>query len=96
MTLVDRIAEAQSIEEVFGLVNDFIGDLRHLGAIDQIPQAMRPARISTDDDLSYWLMIVWDEIKRRDAAKEDTPAVIFSIHAVLVAALRRLRSGWYH
>ena len=46
MTLVDRIAGAQSIEEVFGLVNDFIGELRHMGAIDLIPPAIRPGRIT--------------------------------------------------
>ena len=94
MTLVDRIADAQSIEEAFELVNEFIRKLRHVGAIDLIPPAMRPGRINTADDLSYWLMIVWDEIRRRNAVKEDTPAVIFSIHDVLVAALLRLCSGW--
>jgi hypothetical protein len=96
MTFAERIADAQSIGEVFELVNEFLNVLHHTGAIDQIPPAMRPGHISADDDLAYWLTIMWDEIESRDAANEDTPDIIYGIHAVLETAQQRMRSGWHH
>jgi hypothetical protein len=40
---------------------------------------------------------VFDLMKRRrDAAKEEIPDVMFALHAVLETALQRLRGDWYH
>jgi len=96
MTFVDRIADARDIGDVFDLVNEFVYALHHSGAMDKIPAPMRPGRISTADDLSYWLKLVSDEIKRREAMQEETPDIVFGLHAVLETALQKLRSGWYH
>ena len=96
MTLVDRIADARDLSEVFELVNEFIGALQAKRDIDQIPATLRPARISTADDLAYWLNIVSDEIRRRDAAEEGIPEVMFALHAVLETAVQKLRGDWYH
>ena len=57
MTFVDRIADARDIAEIFDLVNEFIGALQSKPDIEQISLALRPARISTADDLAYWLLI---------------------------------------
>jgi hypothetical protein len=94
MTFVDRIADAQDFAEVFELVNEFIEDLYHSGEGDRIPLTIR--RVNTADDLSYWFSLVSDEIKRQDAAEEETPDIMFGLHAVLETALQRLRAGWYH
>ena len=64
--------------------------------MDKIPAPMRPGRISTADDLSYWVKLVSDEIKRREAMQEETPDIVFGLHALLETALQKLRSGWYH
>jgi hypothetical protein len=94
MTFVDQIADAQDLAEVFELVNEFLEALYHSGEAGRIPLTMR--RISTADDLSYWFSLVSEEIKRQEAAEEDTPDVLFGLHAVLETALQRLRAGWYH
>jgi hypothetical protein len=94
MTFVDQIADAQDLAEVFELVNEFIEALYHSGEADRFSLTMR--RINTADDLSYWFSLVSEEIKRREAAEEDTPDIIFGVHAVLETALQRLRAGWYH
>ena len=96
MTFVDRIADARDIGEVFDLVNEFLYALHHSGELGHIPEAVRPGPISTADDLSYWLNLVSDEIKRREAMQEETPDIVFGLHAVLETALQKLRSGWYH
>jgi len=96
MTFVDRIADAREIGDVFDLVNEFVYALHRSGAVDQVPAPMRPGQISSADDLSYWLNLVSDEIKRREATQEETPDMIFGLHAVLDTALQKLRSGWYH
>jgi hypothetical protein len=96
MTFVDRIADARDISDVFDLVNEFLHALHHSGAMDQIPAPMRPGRIGSADDLSYSLKLVSDEIKRREATQQETPDMIFGLHAVLDTALQKLRSGWYH
>jgi hypothetical protein len=75
--------------------DEFIGALRSKPDIQQIPFAIRPARISTADDLAYWLDLLADEIKRR-AALEEIPDAMFALHAVLETALQRLRGDWYH
>jgi hypothetical protein len=96
MTFVDRIADARDITELFELVNGYISAMQGTGAIQQIPSEVRPGRINTADDLSYWLRLVSEEITRRDAAEEKTPDIAFALRAVLDTALHRLRSGWYH
>jgi hypothetical protein len=96
MTFVDRIAEARDIGDVFDLVNEFVYALHHSGAMDKIPASMRTGRISSADDLSYWLKLVSDEIKRREVTQEETPDILFGLHAVLDTGLHKLRSGWYH
>jgi hypothetical protein len=96
MTFVDRIADARDIAEMFDLVNEFVDALQHAGEIQQIPTEVRPGRISTADELSYWLGLITEEIKRRDAADQETPDVMFGLQAVLATALQRLRSDWYH
>jgi hypothetical protein len=96
LSFVDRIADARDIAEVFDLVNEFIGALQSKPDFEQIPVALRPARISTADDLTYWLTLLSDEIKRRDALDEESPDVIFALHAVLETALQKLRGNWYH
>ena len=94
MTFVDRIADARDIAEIFDLVNEFVDALQHAGEIQQIPIEVRPGRISTADDLSYWPRLISEEIKRRDAAEVETPDVMFGLHTVLETALQRLRSDW--
>ena len=96
MTFVDRIANARDIYQVFDLLTDFIIELHRSGAIEQIPRIVRPGRINTADDLSYWFNLLSDEIKRRDAAEEKIPDVMLALHAVLETALQRLRGDWYH
>ena len=96
MTFVDRIADARDIAEVFDLVNEFVSALQEKPDFNHIPDTLRPARIDTADDLVYWLNLVSDEIKRRDAAEEEIPDVMFALHAVLETALQRLRRDWYH
>ena len=96
MTFVDRIADARDIGDVFDLVNEFVYGLHHSGQMAQVPAQMRPEQISSADDLSYWLNLVSDEIKRREATQEETPDMIFGLHAVLDTALQKLRSEWYH
>ena len=96
MTFVDRIADARDIGDVFDLVNEFVHALHHSGAMNQIPAPIRPGRISTADDLSYWLKLVSDEIKGRETTQEETPDILFGLHAVFETALQKLRSGWYH
>ena len=96
MTFVDRIADARDLSEIFDLVNEFIGALQEKRDIEQIPATLRPARISTADDLAYWLNIVSDEIRRPDTAEEEIPDVMFAVHAVLETAVQRLREDWYH
>jgi hypothetical protein len=96
MTFVDRIADARDIAEIFNLVNEFVEALQHAGEVHQIPVAIRPGRINTADDLSYWLRLVSEEIRRRDAADQETPDVMFGLQAVLAAALQIVRSDLYH
>ena len=96
MTFVHRIADALDIVEVFYLVNEFIIGLHTSGGIQPIAGVLRPGRINTADDLSYWFNLLSDEIKRRDAAGEEIPEVMFALHAVLETALQRLRGDWYH
>jgi hypothetical protein len=96
LTFVDRIADAHDIAEVFDLVNEFIGALQSKPDIHEIPFALRPARISTADDLAYWLNLLSDEIKRLDTANKQIPDAMFALHAVLETALQRLRGDWYH
>jgi hypothetical protein len=96
MTFVDRIADARDIAEIFDLVNELINALPLAGEIHHIPIAVRPGRINTADDLSYWFELLSEEIRRRDAAGEETPDIAFVLHAVLGTALQKLRSDWYH
>ena len=96
MTFVDRIADARDIGDVFDLVNEFVYALHHSGAMDQLPAPIRPGRISTADDLSYWLKLVSDEIKSQDAAQKEMPDILLGLHAVFETALQKLRTGWYH
>ena len=96
MNFVDRIADARDIGDVFDLVNEFVSALHHSGAVDQVPASMRPGRISTVDELSYWFRVVSDEIQGQESAQEQTPDILFGLHAVLETALQKLRSGWYH
>ena len=96
MSFVDHIADANDIAEVFELVNEFISGMQHVGEIHQVPTAVRPWRINTADDLSYWLTLVSGEITRQDSAEEETPDIVFVLHAVLDTAVQRLRSDWYH
>jgi len=64
--------------------------------MNQLPAPMQPGRISTAADLSYWVRVVSDEIQGRESAQEQTPDILFGLHAVLETALQKLRSGWYH
>jgi len=96
MTFVDRIADARDIAEVFELVDEFVEAVHHAGEIQQLPRDVRPGRISTADDLSFWLRLISEEIRRRDVAADDIPDIAFAVHAVLETALQRLRSDWYH
>ena len=96
MTFADRIADARDIYRVFDHLTDFIIELHRSRAIEQIPPIVRPGRINTADDLSYWFNLLSDEIKRRDAEEEEIPDVMLTLHAVLETALQRLRGDWYH
>ena len=96
MTFVDRIADACDIAQVFDLVNEFISAMQDAGEIQQMPSAVRPGRMNTADDLSYWFGLASEEISRQDNSEDDTPVVVFALHAVLETALQRLRTGWYH
>ena len=96
MSFVDRIAHANDIGEVFDLVNEFINARQYASEIHQVPTAVRPERINTADDLSYWLTLVSEEIRCQGGAKEETPDIVFALHAVLDTAVQRLRSDWYH
>jgi hypothetical protein len=51
---------------------------------------------NTAYDLAYWLNLLSEEIKQRDAGGDEIPDVMFALHAVLETALQRLRSDWYH
>jgi hypothetical protein len=46
--------------------------------------------------LAYWLRLLSEEIKQRDAADNEIPDVMFALHAVMETALQRLRNDWYH
>ena len=96
MTFIDRIADARDLADVFDLVNEFIVGLHHVHQIHEIPTALRPGRIATADDLAYWLRLLSEEIKQRDAADNEIPDVMFALHAVMETALQRLRNDWYH
>jgi hypothetical protein len=96
MTFIDRIADARDIAELFELVNEFISDLQRMPKVQQIPTELLPGWISSADDLAYWLRLLSEEIQRRDASDEETPDIMFALHAVLETALQRLRSDWYH
>jgi len=58
--------------------------------------ALRPGRVATADDLAFWLNLLSEEIRQRDAVGDEIPDVMFALHAVLETALQRLRSDWYH
>ena len=96
MTFVDRIADARDIAEIFELVNEFVEAVHHAGEIQQLPKEVRPGRINTADDLSYWLRLISEEIRRREETGDETPDIAFALHTVLDTALQRLRSDWYH
>jgi len=96
VTFVDRIADARDIDQIFDLVNEFIIELHRCHVIQQIPTVVRPGRINTADDLGYWLNLLSEEIKRRDAAEAEIPDKMFAMHAVLETALHKLRRDWYH
>ena len=96
MTFIDRIADAHDLANVFDLVNEFIVGLYHAHQIHEIPTALRPGRIATADDLAYWLRLLSEEIKQRDAADNEIPDVMFALHAVMETALQRLRNDWSH
>ena len=96
MTFIDRIADARDLADVFDLVNEFIVGLYHAHQIHEIPTALRPGRIATADDLAYWLRLLSEEIKQRDAADNEIPDVMFALHAVMETALQRLRNDWSH
>jgi hypothetical protein len=81
LTIVDRIPDAHDIAAVFDLVNDFISALQEKRDIEQILSTLRAARINTADDVAYWLNIVSDEIRRRDAAEEGIPEAMFALPA---------------
>ena len=95
-TFIDRIADARDIAELFDLVNEFIGDLQRMPEVQEISIELRPGRINTADDLAYWLRILSEDIRQRDASDEEIPDIMFALHAVLETALQRLRSDWYH
>jgi hypothetical protein len=95
MNFIDRIADARDISEVFDLVNDFTSRLHSSGEIQQIPPYFRPARMLNVGDLAYWLSLISDEIKRRDAAGEESPDCLFELHAVFETAAQKVRSAWY-
>jgi len=96
MTFVYLIADARDIADVFDLVNEFIYALHHSDEMAHIPAAVRPGRISSADDLSYWFKLVSKEIKSREAEQEEASDIPFGLHAVLDTALQKLRSEWYH
>jgi hypothetical protein len=96
MTFIDRIADARDIADVFDLVNEFIVGLHHVHQLQEIPVALRPGRVATADDLAFWLNLLSEEIRQRDAIGDEIPDVMFALHAVLETALQRLRSDWYH
>ena len=96
MTFIDRIADARDIADVFDLVNEFIVGLHHVHQLQEIPVALRPGRVATADDLAFWLNLLSEEIRQRDAVGDEIPDVMFALHAVLETALQRLRSDWYH
>ena len=77
-------------------MDEFIGALQEKRDIEQIPSSLAPRTISTADDLAYWLNIVVDEIKRRDATEEEISEVRFALHAVLETAGQKLRGACYH
>jgi hypothetical protein len=95
-TFIDRVADARDIAELFDLVNEFIGDLQRMPEVQQIPTALMPGWINTADDLSYWLHLLSEEIRQRDASDKEIPDIMFALHAVLETALQRPRSDWYH
>ena len=68
MTFVDRIAGVWDIAEVFELVNEFVEAVHHAGEIQKLPREVRPGRIYTADDLSYWWALISEEIKQREAS----------------------------
>jgi hypothetical protein len=86
MSFVDRIADARDIAQVFDLVNEFISAMQDAGEIGQMRSAVRPGRINTADDLSYWFGLASEEISRRDNSEDDTPIVVFALHVVLETA----------
>jgi hypothetical protein len=96
MSFIHRIADASDIDEVFGLVNGYISAMQGVGEFHQIPSEVRPERTHTANDLSYWLRLVSEEIRRRDAAEEKTPDVMFALRAILETALQTVRSDLYH
>jgi hypothetical protein len=73
MTFIDRIADARDIADVFDLVNEYIVGLHHLHQMQDIPVALRPGRVSTADDLAYWLNLFSEEIRQRDAVGSEIP-----------------------
>ena len=95
MTFVDLIADAREIEDVVDLVNEFLAGLKHTGQLQPLPSSVQARRISTLDDISYSFNLVTEEIKRRNAAGDDIPTVMFALHAVLETAVERLRTSYH-
>jgi hypothetical protein len=94
MTFVGSIVEARDIEDVYELVNEFIEALHHSGESRSIPIPLR--RISTAEDLLHCLCLVSEEVRRCNAASEDTPNIMLGLSAVLETALQKLSSDCYH
>jgi hypothetical protein len=95
MTFVDLIADARDIGDVIDLVNEFLMGLRSIGELKHIPESVQPPRITIVNDLPYSLNLVAEEIKRRDAAGDEIPEVMFALHAVLETAVERVRTSYH-
>jgi hypothetical protein len=68
---------------------------RYTGYMEDIPPFFPPSPHPQCGDLSYWLGLISDEIKRRDGAGEETLDCLFELHAVLETEVQKLRSAWY-
>jgi hypothetical protein len=89
---VDRIASARDASEVLTLVNDFVGTLWRVGAIERAPVLVRPRRVAGSSDVVYWRWLMAATIDQRAARRRAVPGLVFALHAVFEAAFHRLRA----
>ena len=94
MTLIDLIADACDIGDVIDLVNEFLVGLQTTGELNHVLESVQPPRITAVNDLPCSLNLVAEEIKRRDAAGDEIPEVMFALHAVFETAVERVQTSY--